>query len=81
MRLVEDDNVTHVGAILANDPHSHTTACIKATCRAFYALQGAGLCVIGSATITHVFNTVVRPVVMYGLECVYQTKQLRTMQK
>ena len=55
---------------------SHATARIKTTRSAFYALQRAGLCVNGSNpdTITHIFKTVVRPVLLYGLECVYQTK-------
>jgi hypothetical protein len=44
IRLEEDDHVTHLGVILANDAHSHTTNRIKATRRAFYALRGAGLC-------------------------------------
>ena len=67
MRLDEVDQVTHLGVILAKDAQSHAAARIKATRRALYALQGAGLC-----TIIHIFNTAVRPVLVYGLECVHQ---------
>ena len=76
IRLEEDDHITHLGVILANDAHSHATARIKATRRAFYVLQGAGLCInySNSDTITQIFKTVVRPVLVYGLECVYPTK-------
>ena len=76
IRLEEDEHITHFGVIMANDARSHATARSKATRRAFYALQRAGLCVNGSNpdTITHIFKTVVRPVLVYGLECVYQTK-------
>jgi len=76
IRLEEDDHITHLGVILANDTYSHATARIKATRRSFYALQGVDLCVNGSNpdTITHTFKTIVRPVLVHGLECVYQTK-------
>ena len=41
-----------------------------------YALQGAGLCVNGTSpdTITHIYTTAIRPVLLYGLECIYQCK-------
>ena len=72
----EHYHFTHLGVILANDAHNHATARIKTTRRAYYAMQWAGLCVNGSNphTITHIFKTVVRHVLVYGLECVYQTK-------
>ena len=76
--LDEADHVVHLGVILAkeNDTKSHTEARIKSARRAFYALQGAGLCVNGTSpdTITHIYTTAIRPVLLYGLECVYQCK-------
>jgi hypothetical protein len=76
VHLDEVDHVIHLGVVLANNATSH--ARIKATRRAFYALQGAGLCVNGTNpdTITHIYSTAVRPVLLYGLECVYQTKSI-----
>ena len=74
--LDEADHVVHLGVILANDTKSHTKARIKSARRAFYALQGAGLCVNGTSsdTITHIYTTAIRPVLLYGLECIYQCK-------
>ena len=67
----KDDHIT-----LANDANSHATGLIKAIQRAFYALQEAGPCVNGSNSdiIKHIFKTVIRPVLVDGLECVYPTK-------
>ena len=43
---------------------------------ATYALQGSGVCkdVVNPETMTHIFNTAIRPVLTYGLQCVYQNK-------
>ncbi|KAK2145226.1 hypothetical protein LSH36_694g01070 [Paralvinella palmiformis] len=83
IRLEEDDHITHLGVVLANGAHSHALARIKATRRAFYDPQEAGLCVNGSNpdTITHIFKTVVHSVLLYGLECVYQNKNSFTQSR
>ena len=77
--LEESDHVSHLGVILSDNPRRHTDSRIKAAKRAFYALQGAGLCTNGSSpdTIAHIFSTAVRPVLLYGLESVHQSKQAK----
>ena len=73
-QLTETSEIKHLGVILANNSKSHAEARIQAARRAFYSLQGAGLCVKGcnSETIAHIYNTAIRPVLTYGLECVFQ---------
>ena len=75
--LQEANEVKHLGVILANDSHSHGESRMKAARRAFYSLQGAGLCQNGSSpyTAAHTYSVAVRPVLTYGLECVYQQKK------
>jgi len=75
-KLTESQEVKHLGVTLCNDNKSHTESRIQSARRAFYSLQGAGLCVGGCSpcTITHIFSVAVRPVLLYGLECLYQDK-------
>ena len=76
--LQEVNEVKHLGVILANNSHSHGESRMKAARRAFYSLQGAGLCQNGSSphTAAHIYSVAVRPVLTYGLECVYQKKKV-----
>ena len=75
-KLVVEDKVKHLGVILANNGHSHAESRIKSTRRAFYSLQGAGLCQNGTNpnTVAQIFSTAVRPVLTFGLGCVYNRK-------
>ena len=68
--------MNHLGVVLANNTRSHAEARIQSARRAFYSLQGAGLCVKGCSpsTISRIYTTAIRPVLTYGLECVYQGK-------
>ena len=45
--LVQVDSITYLGVTLSNKPGDHASARIKSVRKAFYALQGAGLCVKG----------------------------------
>ena len=76
VNLKETDSVTYLGVLLANNTNAHSEQRVKATRRAFYALQGYGVCKDGvnPETMTHIFNTAIRPVLTYGLQCVYQNK-------
>jgi hypothetical protein len=76
IQLDETDSIVYLGVTLTNDTTSHAAERIKAARRAFFALQGAGMCVNGlnPDTIVHLYNTAIRPVLMYGLQCVYQNK-------
>ena len=44
VNLKETDSVTYLGVILANNTNAHSEQRVKATRRAFYALQGSGVC-------------------------------------
>ena len=74
--LVEEDQITHLGVILANDNNTHTNSRVLAMRKAFYALQGSGLCPKGSnpATVAHIFKADIKPVLTFGMECIYQSK-------
>ena len=71
-KLQEATEVKHLGVILSNDTRRHADSRIQAARRAFYSLQGAGLCVNGCnpSTIAQLYTTAVRPVLSYGLECI-----------
>ena len=73
-QLTETSEIKHLGVILANDNRRHCESRIQSARRAFYSLQGAGLCVNGGnpSTISYIYNTAIRPVLTYGLECIYQ---------
>lgn len=75
-QLSESEKVKHLGVILCNNNRSHIETRIQSARRAFYSLQGAGLCVGGCSpsTIFHTYSVAVRPVLMYGIECTYQDK-------
>ena len=76
--LQEVNEVKHLGVILTNNSRSHGESRIKAARRAFYSLQGAGVCQYGSSPYTnaHIYSVAIRPVLTYGLECVYQQKKI-----
>ena len=50
----------------------------KATLRAFYGLQGAGLDMndTRTSTIIHIYSAAVRPVLLHDLQCAYQNKSV-----
>lgn len=72
----ETDEIKHHGVVFSKDKRSHVNSRIQSTKRAFYSLQGAGLCHRGCSpgTITHIFSAAVRPVLTYGLECLSHDK-------
>lgn len=72
--LNETDSIMYLGICLSNNNKAHSNARIKATRRAFYALQSAGVFLKGikPETLIHIFNTAIRPVLLYGLQSIYQ---------
>ena len=76
--LLQENQITHLGVVLANDNHSHTNSCLHATSKAFYALQGSRLCFNGSnpGTIAHIFKAAIQPVLSFGMECIFQSKSV-----
>ena len=59
-----------------NSGKDHTLSLIKAGRRAFYGLQGECLFCKGVNTDTavHTWNAAVKPVLMYGCECIHISK-------
>ena len=76
VQLEQCDTIQYLGAILSNNPHDHVQARIQACRRAFYSLQGAGLCVGGAnhKVISKIWNMVLRPILLYATQCYQLTK-------
>ena len=74
--LEEATRITYLGVTLSNDSCAHSNDRTKSAKRAYYALQGAGICANGTSTETlvHLYQAAIRPVLMYGLVCVHQNK-------
>ena len=62
------NRVTYVGTVMSNMVLNHLESRIKATRRAFYDLQSAGLFKNGvhATTMAHYINTAICPVMTYG---------------
>ena len=67
-KLKQDDAVTYLGTRLSNHARNHIDNRITAARRAFYGLQGAGLCAKGAnpSTIAHIYKTAIQPILTYG---------------
>ena len=73
IRLKEVPFVKYLGVHLSSQiPGIHVEKRIKACRNAFFALKGTGLCDKSSTpdTTAYVWNTAVRSVLTYGLQCV-----------
>ena len=68
VKLKQDESVTYLGTRLSNQTRDHIDSRITAARRAFYGLQGAGLCVRGAnpLTIAHMYKTAIQPILTYG---------------
>ena len=71
--LHEVDRIKYVGVPMSyRKPHGHVSARISSCRKAFYGLQGAGLCntVTDPDTASYVWSTAIRPVLTNGLNTV-----------
>ena len=77
MTLQICDSMKYLGVVLSNRTDSHSSQRLKAARGAFYTLQGAGLCVDGvqSEAMTRIYKQAVQPVLLYGMNCVFQNKK------
>ena len=68
VKLKQDDAVTYLGTRLSNQTRDHIDSRTTAARRAFYGLQGAGLCARGGnpCIIAHVYKTAMQPILTYG---------------
>ena len=75
--LCETDSIRYLGVMLSNNDSKHCEERVNATRRAYYALQNVGMCSRGVKqpdTVVHVYNTAIRPVLMYGQQCIFSNK-------
>ena len=72
VKLKQDDAVTYLGSRLSNQTRDHIDSRITAARRAFYGLQGAGLCAGGfnPFTVAHIYKTAIQPILTYGCSTV-----------
>ena len=68
VNLKQDDAVTYLGTRLSNQTRDHIDSRITAARRAFYGLQGAGLCAggVNPFTIAHIYKTAIQPILTYS---------------
>ena len=75
------DSITYLGVELASNlkSDSHVENRIRKCQRAFYSLQGVGLCKNGTSTDvkSYVWNTNLSPILSYGCQCVNISKTSR----
>ena len=75
--LTQNSYVTYLGVHLSSVNRSlHVTNRIKACRNSFYSMQGIGMCDRGcsSDTICYVWNTAIRQVLIYGIQCINISK-------
>ena len=65
------DQLDYLGAILGNNTDDHVNSRISKCRRAFYSLQGAGMCNNGAIpdVISHLWQTALQPILTYAGEC------------
>ena len=78
--LCATDNIRYLGVNFSSaKPDIHCQNRISACKKAFYSLKGAGLCNIyndiDTISYVHVYKAAIRPVLLYGLNCVNITKK------
>ena len=76
--LFESDNVKYLGVNLSyTKPNTHVDNRIKSCRNAYYALQGVGLCNKGMSAdaSAYLWNTSLRPILTYGIQCVDISKK------
>ena len=76
-KLAECESVNYSGVILSSsNQNDHIKNRISACRKAFYGFQGAGFSsgYIDSNVIVYVWNSAIRPVLTYGINCVHLSK-------
>ena len=70
------ERITYLGVVLANSSSAHVVNRISSCRRAFYSLQGAGLCSRSRPdTSAYLWTTALRPILTYGLGAVSINKK------
>ncbi len=68
-----------VGVTLSSNISCHSLERVKAGRAAFYTLRSSGLCknCISMTAVSTLFKSVIQPVLTYGMNCVFQSKQAK----
>ena len=76
-KLEIHDNIKYLGVVLSNNNDDHVQSRIQACRKAFYCLQGAGLCKRGASVkvVLQLWNTILRPILLYGTHCIKLTQK------
>ena len=66
--LTTDNAVTYLGTTLSENVTDHIDTRIQSARRAYYGLQGVGVCCDGVApkTLSHIYKVTIQPVLTYG---------------
>ena len=77
--IVQLKEVKYLGVTLSSNNSSHSLERVKAGRAAFYSLHCPGLCNkgISMTAVSTLFNSVIQPVLTYGMNCVFQSKQAK----
>jgi hypothetical protein len=74
------NNINYLGAVVGNNCNNdHINVRLSSCRKAFFSLQGAGLCNQGLNihTATHVFNATCKTILMYACDTMYLSKRNR----
>ena len=77
VKLDESTGISYLGVTLSHSkPNEHVEKRISARRRAYYALQGAGFGndVTNVDALAYVWNSAIRPVLTYGINCINISK-------
>ena len=76
VKVENADEINYLGAILSNSSSNHCDNPIACCRRAFYSLQGAGMCEQGvnAKLKSHLWKTALQPILFYANECVNMRK-------
>ena len=70
--LTSDNAVTYLGTTLSENVTDHIDTRIQSARRAYYGLQGAGVCCDGVApkTLSHIYKVAIKPILTYGCSAI-----------
>ena len=65
-----DNEMKYLGAILSKKYHTHQQERLKASRKAFYGLQGSGMCANGvrPEVVSHLWKAMIQPILLYATQ-------------
>ena len=70
--MTSNNAVTYLGTTLSGNVTDHIDTRIQPARRAYYGLQGAGVCCDGvaSKTLSHIYKVAIQPILTYGCSAI-----------